>query len=210
MFPAGETEACNITWARWLIAAGRHAEARVLLGSEIRRASAARRRRRELKLHLLYAMAHQAAGKTLLAGRSLISALQIAADGGFVRSLLDERAPAVALMKQLRAQQRERLHGVHPDAVMAYLERLLAAAGEPMSDTIAPEGEQTRLIEALTDHERNLLRFVSAGLSNQDLAERLSVSPNTVKWHLKNIFAKLQIKNRMQAIALARRFGLIE
>jgi LuxR family maltose regulon positive regulatory protein len=51
---------------------------------------------------------------------------------------------------------------------------------------------------------------VSAGLSNRDLADRLSVSTNTVKWHLRNIFEKLQIKNRVQAIALARRFGLID
>ena len=42
------------------------------------------------------------------------------------------------------------------------------------------------------------------------LADRLSVSTNTVKWHLRNIFEKLQIKNRVQAVALARRFGLIE
>lgn len=210
MFPAGETEACNLSWARWLIAAGRHAEARTLLSAEIRRAVAARRRRRELKLHLLYAMAHQAAGKPKLAGRSLLDAVQIAAEGGFVRSILDERAPVVSLMKQLRAQQRDLARGVQPDTVMRYLDRLLAAAGESAGDAAGPGAETTQLIESLTERERNLLRFVSAGLSNQDLADRLSVSPNTVKWHLRNIFEKLGIKNRVQAIALARRFGFID
>ena len=209
MFHAGENEACTITWARWLIRADRQAEARVLLGGEIRRAVAARRRRRELKLRLLNALAFRAAGKLNLAGRALLEALVIGAAGGFMHSFLDEGAPALALMKQARTPR-----GVQHDAVQAYLETLLVAAGE------AAEGDAARaatagddagtLIEALTERERNLLRFVSAGLSNRDLAERLSVSTNTVKWHLRNIFEKLRIKNRVQAIALARRSGLIE
>ena len=41
-------------------------------------------------------------------------------------------------------------------------------------------------------------------------AGRLSVSTNTVKWHLRNIFEKLQINNRMQAVAVARQLGLVE
>ncbi len=211
MFHAGETEACTVTWARWLIRSDRQAEARVLLAGEIRRAVAARRRRRELKLRLLNAMAFRSADKANLAGRALLEALEIGAAGGFVRSFLDEGAPALALMKQVRAPR-----GVQPDAVLAYLEKLLAGAGEsaegdvPSSSDAAAAGAAPRLIETLTERERNLLRFVSAGLSNRDLAERLSVSTNTVKWHLRNIFEKLRIKNRVQAIALARRFGLIE
>lgn len=72
------------------------------------------------------------------------------------------------------------------------------------------DAEAAPPIESLTDRERNLLRFVAAGLTNQELADRLSVSTNTVKWHLRNIFEKLRIRNRVQAIALARRFGLID
>lgn len=211
MFHAGEAEAHVVTYARWLIRSERHAEARVLLGGEIRRAASARRRRRELQLRLLNAMAFRAADKANLAGRAMLEALEIGAAGGFVRSFLDEGAPALALMKQVRAPR-----GVQPDAVQAYLEKLLVAAGDAASEPVAQAarddsgGLSQRLIESLTERERNLLRFVSAGLSNRDLAERLSVSTNTVKWHLRNIFEKLRIKNRVQAIALARRFGLIE
>ena len=71
-------------------------------------------------------------------------------------------------------------------------------------------GISPELLERLTERERNLLRYVALGLSNKDLADRLSVSTNTVKWHMRNIFEKLQISNRVQAIALARHLGMIE
>ena len=73
-----------------------------------------------------------------------------------------------------------------------------------------PLDAQGGLLESLTNKERRLLTYVAMGLSNKDLAERLSVSTNTVKWHLRNIFEKLQINNRMQAVAVARQLGLVE
>ncbi|HKY91509.1 MAG TPA: LuxR C-terminal-related transcriptional regulator, partial [Nevskiaceae bacterium] len=211
MFHAGEAEACTVTWARWLIHADRHNEARLLLGAEIRRAAAMRRRRRELKLRLMMALAYQKAGKLNLAGRSLLEALEIGVAGGFVRSILDERGSVVTLLKHLREHQADAGGATQADTIPAYLDRLLAEAGEQARGVDAgspPDG--AAIVATLTDRERNLLRFVSAGLSNRDLADRLSVSTNTVKWHLRNIFEKLQIKNRVQAIALARRFGLID
>ena len=211
MFHAGETEACNITWARWLIAVGRHAEARNLLGAEIRVAVASRRRRRELKLRLLNALAFQAAGKTNLAGRCLLEALEIGGGGGFVRSFLDERQPMLGLLKQLRVQLPGMPRTLQTDALPAYLDRLLAQADDAPSASEVHDGAVlTPSVESLTERERNLLRFVAAGLSNKDLADRLSVSTNTVKWHLRNIFEKLRIKNRVQAIALARHFRLLD
>lgn len=212
MFHAGESEAHGIAWIRWLILVGRHAEARQLLGVSIREAAASRRRRRELKLRLLNALAYAAAGRGNLAGRALLEALEIGAAGGFLRMLLDERAPAITLLKQLRSQHKDLPREVAPDAIRGYLDRLLIAAGEvPEAESldVAVTGNDG-LVEALTQRERKLLGFVAAGLSNRDLADRLSVSTNTVKWHLRNIFDKLRIRNRVQAIALARRLGLID
>ena len=208
MFHAGETEACTVTQARWLIASGRHAEARLLLAGEIRRASHARRRHRELKLKLMMAIACQAAGKTNLAGRTLLEALEIGAAGGFVRSFIDEGAPVVALLKQLQSHREGLPKGLKPDAVLCHVERLLHLAGDAADDGRAAAAHGVPLIASLTERERKLMRFVAEGLSNHDLADRLSVSTNTVKWHLRNIFQKLQISNRVQAIALMRGQGL--
>jgi LuxR family maltose regulon positive regulatory protein len=216
MFYAGEDEACGVSYARWQIAAGRHAAVRDWLAAEIRRAVLARRRRRELKLRLLEARVHHDAGKGNVAGRSLLEALQIGVSGGFLRGFLDEGAPVLALLKELRARQRGVNREVQPDAVMSYLERLLEAAGDPEArpapdQAAGPDASgRSELIGSLTEGERKLLHYMAAGLSNRQLADRLSVSINTIKWHVGNIFGKLGIRNRVQAITLARRLGLFD
>ncbi len=64
--------------------------------------------------------------------------------------------------------------------------------------------------DALTDREREVLELLVAGVtSNRDLAERLFVSENTVKYHLRNILQKLHVQNRAQVIAYAVRHGLV-
>jgi len=65
--------------------------------------------------------------------------------------------------------------------------------------------------EVLTDREREVLDLLVQGItSNCELAERLFVSENTVKYHLRNILQKLHLQNRAQVIAYAVRHGLIE
>jgi two-component system, NarL family, nitrate/nitrite response regulator NarP len=56
-------------------------------------------------------------------------------------------------------------------------------------------------IEQLSPRERTLLEALSKGLTNRELARDLGISPNTVKFHLSNLFEKLSVKNRAQAIA---------
>ncbi|MEC9364347.1 MAG: LuxR C-terminal-related transcriptional regulator [Pseudomonadota bacterium] len=214
MFHAGETEAHTVTWARLMIRLGRLSEARTELQWALRIARSRRRRRRELKLLVMLALAHQAEGHANLARRALLDALEIGLPRQFVRALLDEGPPALALLRDLR-----RCFDTLPDiarqeAVLADLDHLLAEAGEPGPSLLRPVAPpldaQGGLLESLTNKERRLLTYVAMGLSNKDLAERLSVSTNTVKWHLRNIFEKLQINNRMQAVAVARQLGLVE
>ena len=60
----------------------------------------------------------------------------------------------------------------------------------------------------LTDREREVLDLVAAGLDNATIARRLVVSPKTVRNHLSNVFTKLQVADRAQAIVRAREAGL--
>src|SRR4051794_12751798 len=61
----------------------------------------------------------------------------------------------------------------------------------------------------LTQRERTILRLVAEGLSNQDIAGQLVITLDTVKWYLKQIYSKLDVNSRTQAIAVARSSGLL-
>ena len=52
----------------------------------------------------------------------------------------------------------------------------------------------------LTDRETEVLHLISRGMSNADIAEKIFVSTNTVKYHIKNIYLKLDVKNRVEAL----------
>jgi len=60
----------------------------------------------------------------------------------------------------------------------------------------------------LTDREREILNLIAQGHNNTEIAERLSLSPKTVRNHVSNIFSKLQVADRAQAIVRAREAGL--
>lgn len=63
--------------------------------------------------------------------------------------------------------------------------------------------------EKLTEREVGLLRLVADGLSNRAIAQELSISENTVKYHMKNIFQKLNAQNRTEAVTLAMQSGIL-
>lgn len=65
-------------------------------------------------------------------------------------------------------------------------------------------------IEPLTTREKEILKMVSQGASNSDIAEKLFVREVTVKTHLNSIFKKLKVKNRTQAVLLAMQMRIIE
>jgi DNA-binding NarL/FixJ family response regulator len=63
--------------------------------------------------------------------------------------------------------------------------------------------------EELSVREKDVLRFVAEGLTNRDIGARMSLSENTIKYHLKNILQKLHLRNRAQAVAYAMQSGLV-
>lgn len=65
------------------------------------------------------------------------------------------------------------------------------------------------LLEMLSEREYSVLRLVSEGLSNQEIAHHLVVTVSTVKTHLNNIYAKLQVHTRLQAVTKAYELGLL-
>ena len=131
--------------------------------------------------------------------RSLHEALRLAATGGFIRNFLDEGEAVIGLLRE----ESRRKGAIGPEHAFAL--RLLQA-----SDT-APDTttESTQSLDALTDREKEILTFLANGVSNREMAGRIFVSENTVKFHLKNIYSKLAVTSRLQAVTAAREIGLI-
>lgn len=68
--------------------------------------------------------------------------------------------------------------------------------------------ESERLVESLTPREREVLRCMVAGLGRKAVAERLYLSPHTVRTHMQNVLGKLNVHSTLAAVALARRAGV--
>ena len=163
---------------------------------------------RQIKLFLLDAQLRHRKGLRNGAHRSLSKALQLAAPGGYIRCFLDEGEQVLDMLREkyrnlVESGGREEPLGAH----RAFIEQLLRASGTDLSQRTALPG--SRLLKPLTDREQKILTFVANGVSNKDIAARLFVSENTVKFHLKHIYSKLDVANRLQAMARARDLGLI-
>lgn len=88
--------------------------------------------------------------------------------------------------------------------------RAVHAGRRPISAEIAQEIAAHALDERLTEREVAILKLVAEGHPNKQVAWRLQVSTDTVKAHLKNIFAKLDVSDRTQAVIIAARRGYID
>ena len=65
------------------------------------------------------------------------------------------------------------------------------------------------VVEQLTEKEKEVLTLLQSGLRNKDVAQRANISLTTAKWHLKNVYAKLNVGNRTEAVAKAREMNLL-
>jgi LuxR family maltose regulon positive regulatory protein len=69
--------------------------------------------------------------------------------------------------------------------------------------------DQSALIEPLNDRELTVLRQISGGCSNKEIGEQMFLSVNTVRWYASQIYMKLGVKNRTEAVAKARELGIL-
>jgi LuxR family maltose regulon positive regulatory protein len=87
-----------------------------------------------------------------------------------------------------------------------YVQKLLAAFGAPASIAQTKQA----LVEPLSEREQEVLGLLAQGLSNNDIASRLTLSLGTVKTHIANLYGKLGVNSRTQAQAKARSLGLLD
>jgi len=124
-------------------------------------------------------------------------ALALAWPEGYVRSFLDEGEAMTRLLCQVQSRQ----------VGSGYAAELLSRIGKISGMT---QPSMQLLIEPLTTREVEVLKLIEAGHSNQDIAEQLVISIPTVKRHISNIYSKLGVKSRTQAIAIGKELKLFE
>jgi LuxR family maltose regulon positive regulatory protein len=162
---------------------------------------------RQIKLHLFQARIAFSRDDRAGARRGIRAALRLAQPGRFVRCLLDEGGQILQILREEYAQMPEGQRGSSRlEAYHDFIEAVLAASGTDLGRSLA--ATQVAL-QPLTDREREMLILLANGISTKDIARRLLVSANTVKFHLKNIYAKLAVNSRVQATTAARQIGLI-
>ena len=129
----------------------------------------------------------------------------IAAPAGLCMTIIGESFETGALL--LRFQENARRSGMSGE-LPAYVGGLITAwRGLHHLEGKAPPDAQ--IVESLSPRERNILDRVSQGRSNKEIARQLGIAPETVKSHIKNIFIKLSVERRAQAVSRAYSLGLV-
>ena len=145
----------------------------------------------------LRAILHDLRGDPVGMMADLERSLRMAEPEGYTRLFVDLGRPMAKVLQQAR----------HRGVMPAYVEHLLSAGGAiPEAGTL----RNAYLVEPLSDRELEVLKLLALGLSNREIAGQLFVSPETIKKHAGNIYGKLGVHGRVEAITRARMLSLIE
>ncbi|MBN3857549.1 AAA family ATPase [Paraburkholderia sp. Ac-20340] len=155
------------------------------------------------------ALAWHAAGNEEAAWVLLAQALAYGQRHGLVRTLVDEGDGLVPLLSAISGNLKR-----FPDVSPWYLDEINSAftgtAGSAPGGVAKVSGPTAHSLAAssLSAREVEILDYVARGLSNKEIARALRVAPETIKWHLKNIFEKLNVHSRIQAVRSGLAFDM--
>jgi LuxR family maltose regulon positive regulatory protein len=195
--------------ARVFTLQGRPARALALLEPILTRAEELGRTKSVVETLILQALALHTEASVVQAVGVLERALTLAESGNLIRIFLDEGERMAALLSRVR--------DTAPPAGASYADKLLAAFGDQIerksmrSDLAQLEADRrpSSLVEPLGERELEILRLIAAGFSNREIAAELVIALSTVKWHINNLYSKLGVHSRTQAVARGRDLALL-
>ncbi len=195
-----------LLWRGWLFPRllceeERYQEALKALKESISRARAGHSNGELIHLLALQALALDATGERMPARAAMREALALGAPEGYVWFWLNAGPGIELLLRDLKGDRDT------PQAFLPYLDSLLEACRTEFGESIHPQPGE--LLDPLTPRELEIMRLISKGYSNPEIASELVVTINTIKKHTSNIYGKLGVRSRTQAIARARDLNLL-
>ena len=159
----------------------------------------------QINVLALQAVHHDTMGEQSAALEKLTKALKLAEPSGFIRLFVDLGPQMLGLLKQL----------VKQNVALDYIIQIIAAFRDDeqavlQEAAIQPiTSDQQPLVELLTNRELDVLDLLEKRLSNKEIAGNLFISPKTVKKHLENLYGKLNVNSRRQAVEKAAALGIL-
>lgn len=191
--PADSHEYEMLTMVRALLAAGRLEPVLPVLEHLGEKSSVSGNVQLGMEVQMLMSLYYQALGEQETAENWLGESIRSGEAGGFARIYLDEGQPMLDLLPSVRSDAPE------------YVDALVSMLSEETGVEVSPLDQ---LIEPLSEQELRVFKLIAAGRSNREIADELVISVGTAKWHVHNIFQKLGVSSRPQAIVRARELGL--
>jgi LuxR family transcriptional regulator, maltose regulon positive regulatory protein len=191
-------------WVRMALSRGEVAEAAAVIKQW--RSFCAQRGavRLQVRWSILMAQAMILAGDTRAAQRHLRDALSAAAPAELIRSLVDEGPVVRAILAETSDSP---VSSDHPSDQFA--RRVLEAFDGRRNGAPVMSDEDAGLYGRLTGKELEILTLVGCGMRNREIGDRLGLSEGSVKWYMQQVYDKVGIRRRSQAVERARQFGLI-
>jgi LuxR family transcriptional regulator, maltose regulon positive regulatory protein len=186
----------------WL-AEGQYKDALLILEKLRHAAEKTERTLHLVEVLVLESLAYYKQGNTARANASLLRAVQLAEPIGLTQPFIESGENISTLLERvLESQQRGNLP--ESQKVSTQFLQTLLAFPKASSKTLS-----TSKSELLSERELEVLSLIAEGLSNKAIAKRLELAPSTVKWYVNELFGKLEVRSRIQAIARATALQLI-
>lgn len=162
---------------------------------------------REISHDAALSACHWVAGESEAAFRCLNRGLALTQGLGFSRGVFDE-LPVLTQVIAAAFGQRKLLQPLPAEYFRKF--NMIRSSGADIPRAQEAMRKLALPLEPLTDREVEMLRLLASGLSNQEISSRSQIALSTAKWHLQNVFAKLDVSTRAGAVARARALQLID
>jgi LuxR family transcriptional regulator, maltose regulon positive regulatory protein len=182
-------------------------KAQCLLERMVKRAEVTHRHGSLIRALILQAVAFHACDDSQKATESLVRALSLAEPEQPLRVFADEGHPVALLLEKVLDMQRKGQLALTLSS--EYVARLLTAMGKRGLSPAPTHRTVGHLADALSARELEVLRLLADGLESNEIAERLVIAVDTARKHIKNIYSKLGVHSRWEALKHAEAHGLL-